>query len=205
MSDPHTKELSLTWFGQMPAEVLIQIGEWLEHHGDAERAGAYYSAALSIDPSQSLAAWRHGQLALGQGNWQLALERLETAAVLAPDHSPTKYLAGLAAERLDLHDSALRYVEAALELDPRNAGAWLLRLRCLAALERWDELRSACRASPKGVATAGEVNLWEALACAALGDMVSAGTCLARISRRVRQRYPDIVRELEQTIASTSG
>lgn len=192
--------LSVTWQGQNPAELLTQVGEWLERWGQKAQAMTYYEAALLVDPTYSLAAFRGGDLALRQQQYAYAVEKLECALRLTPDHAPTHYLTSLAYAGLGQMERALALAERALQYNPHHSGAILQKLRSLAALGRWEEIHSLCQKLPSHLLEAREIYLWHALATTHLGNLETARVLYDKISPRVRKRYSEAVRQIEARI-----
>jgi tetratricopeptide (TPR) repeat protein len=195
MSDPQPDSLLVSWRHQAPAELLTQIGEWLEDRGNLEEAYTYFGAAVTVDPQYSLAAFRHGKLALKNHHYSIAVTKLELAARLTPDHAPTHYSASLAYAALDRSQEALSAAERALELDPHHAGARLQVARALAKLERWQDLRTLIEGSQSTHAS-HEANLLRALAAYHLNDPDGARTILSRVPQHARRHHCKIVEQL---------
>lgn len=195
--------LSVTWQGQSPAELLTQAGEWLEEQGRGMEAMRYYEAALVVDPSYSLAAFRCGRLALRRQEHAYAVKMLKHALQLTPDHAPTHYLMSLAYAGLGQFERVLASANSALQYDPQHAGAVLQKLRSLAALGRWSEIDHLCRGLPSSILQGQEVCLWRALAATHLGQPEAARSLYKKVSRKVRRRYPEVAKQIEANLENS--
>jgi tetratricopeptide (TPR) repeat protein len=121
---------ALSWQNQTPAEVLVQIGEWLQEQGEFEAAARFYAAATVLEQDCALAYFRWGKLLLKQRNFSEAVKVLARAASITPDHAPTWYHLSQAYFDLGDYQQAAQAAENALKNDPNHAGAFLIRLRC---------------------------------------------------------------------------
>jgi tetratricopeptide (TPR) repeat protein len=191
--------LRVNWHGQAPAELLTMVGEWLEAGERGQESSEYYRAALAVDPNCSLAAYRLGHRAISLGRFAEAVEALEVAMRLAPDHAPTFHLASKAYNGLGRPDRAAQCADRALALNPLNVAAFLEKLRALAALERWREVEAAAD-GPFDSTDAPEILLWRALANFRLGRAESARDLYARVPLRLKRRYADVAAQIETEV-----
>lgn len=189
--------IAITWKEQQPAELLTQVGEWLETHKQYNFALAYYEAALSANPEYGLSAWRSGQLKLKQGNYADAAGNFEHMLKISPDHAPTHYLTSLAYSGMGQPERALAYAESALLYNPKHDGAHLQKLRCLGILENWSELNDACQSSPSSLNHAGEVHLWCALAALHVGDFQRGHFHYEQLSSKLKRQFSEVVKQIE--------
>ena len=197
MADETDSIISITWQKQQVPELLTQIGEWLELRSSAEDAMQYYEAALRVDPSYSFAAWKLGQMDLKNGEYNQAVLHLNRASRLAPDHAPTYYLLSLAYSATGQSSDALDAAESALKYNTNNVGAFLQKLRSLAQLGRWQELKNAHDASGFPPPVPNEAYLWYALASSHLNDTDTARVLFGKVSPKTRRTHKDVVQALE--------
>lgn len=174
----------------LTAEALLRLGEWRES-SEPGLAMEYYRAALRVEPTCALAAFRAGKLAIGERRFVEAVTLLENAAALSPGHAPTYQALAAAYAGLGEPARALEWCDRVLELAPQNPGAQLRKLRLLAELERWDELL----VSPADAAAA-EVRLLRSLALVHLGRDEEARAIWDRAPRSARQRFRDLAGRL---------
>src|SRR5437879_4048236 len=78
-----------------------------------------------------------GRSHLAAGDYAAAVEQFELSLLTAPNHAPTHYLASRAYFELREFVSALMHANLALHHNPNNQGAYLQKIRSLAALQRW--------------------------------------------------------------------
>lgn len=188
--------LQITWDNQLPAELLTQVGEWLENTAPHE-AYAYYEAALSIDSSYSLAAWRCGSLALKQQNYTYAVNKIEQSLRLLPDHAPSYYLLGKAYFGVKDYYQSLECSEKTLLLNPQHSGACSLKVSSLAALHKWKDLISYARSSFNHVEQPGETRMLLALALAHNNQIDEAIETYSFIPIKFKKRFLKTAQEIE--------
>lgn len=196
-------DLLVTWHDQQPAELLTQVGGWLERQGQREQALLYYDAAIALEPTYSLASFHGGQLALELQWCEEAVKRLTLALRLTPDHAPTHYLASKAYLCLEKYDDALAQAEATLHHDPNHSGAFLVKLRCLMAKQRWEEIERLNSVASAQFSGSSEANLILILALCHRGDLSKAQTLYAAISAKQRKRFHDLTRAIESCLSNT--
>ncbi len=194
-------ELRVTWGGQCPAELLTQLGEWLESKGDSAAALKYYASALAVDAEWSLGAYRAGHLLTKLNRPMEAAEYLERATAAAPDHAPTWYLAGKVSLSCGQPVEALRKAQRAIGLDPNHTGAALVALRALVELQEWSRILEFGTDRP-GLAASAEVRLIRALAHCRLGDPTAAKSVWSRTTLRERRRFPDLAKAIAQCLGT---
>lgn len=194
-------ELRVTWGGQCPAELLTQVGEWLESQGDSAAALTYYASALAVDAEWSLAAYRAGHLLAGLKRPTEAAEYLERAAAAAPDHAPTWYLASKVSLACAQPVEALQKAQRAIGLDPNHTGAALVALRALVELQEWSRILECVTTRP-ALAASAEVRLTCALAHCRLGDPTAAESAWSRTTPRERRRFPDLAKAIAHCLGT---
>ncbi|MEJ5253438.1 MAG: tetratricopeptide repeat protein [Chthonomonadetes bacterium] len=179
---------------QEPAELLTKAGEWLEDRGHFAEAVAYYQAALTVDRTFSLAAFRLGKLAYGQGEYQEAIKYLRYAARLTPDHAPTLYHLSLSYEKAEQPRHAIYWAWQTLRYNPEHDGAYLVLLRSYAALQWWRAVLRLYRRLPARLHGSWEPGVWLALAYAHLGQTQRALEMWRDLPPRIRKRYEAMFR-----------
>lgn len=198
-------DLHVTWGGQCPAELLTQVGEWLERQGDIPGALAYYDAAISVDDDWSLAAYRAGSLLARLNRPQEAAPYARKAVAAASDHAPSWYLASKVS--LSCGDAALAFEQAqrALELDENHVGAALVSLRALMLKADWHQVLDF-GTTWTTLACSTEARLIRALAFCRVGDYGQALMIWSETTPRERRRFSDVAKEVEASLeAATVG
>lgn len=185
-----------------PAELLTQVGEWLEDFGHLSMAQMYYEAALKVDKTFALALFRLGKLAYRTGKYSEATRFLKQATVLTPDHAPTYYQLALSCEKSGNFRSAVYWARQTLRYNSEHDGALLVLLRCYAGLRWWRSVQRICRSLPKRMHQAGEVKLWQALAYVWLGQMSKAAEIWTQVPSRIRKRYVGESQQIEKLLSS---
>ncbi len=131
------------------AATMIDLATLLEHEvGDSDRAMRARLVAYSDAPDRG--SWPHlERLAAVSGRWSELVDTLFAGAprLRQADQVPAWIeVARLAELRLKEPARALAAVDAALELQPQDAGALNARIRALRSLERWEDLCEAIAA-----------------------------------------------------------
>lgn len=115
---------------------LTNEGYSFARSGDWRTAIARYREAIGIDPSFSRAHGNLGYALNRLGNYEEAIEVLDTAISLAPHPSCYDYRA-FALGKLRRNDEALESLNMALDLSPANLNIMLHRARILMFLDRF--------------------------------------------------------------------
>ena len=170
-------------------------------HRQYESALTYYDAAQMLEPTSGFAAFRAGNLALECGQYETAIQKLLNALSAVPDHTPTTYLLARAYAGNRMPVDALKYAERTLQNDPNHAGALLLKLRSLADMQKWEEIRNLEGQLPTRLFEANEVYLWSALAHAHSRDTNQALQHYSKITEKTRRRFPDTVQVIASMIS----
>jgi len=178
------------------------MGEWLEGAGHLEVARMYYESALKIDKTFALALFRLGKLAYRTGKYDEATRILKQATALTPDHAPTYYQLALSYEKSGRLRSAAHWARQTLRYNPEHDGAFLVLLRCYAGLRWWRSVLRICTTLPQRMHQAGEVKLWQALAYTGLGQLSKASEIWEQVPNRIRRRYEEESRRIEQLLSS---
>ncbi len=101
-------------------EVYLQLGELHHQQGDIETAVVYFKRALVLDPTLSDRFIVQGQRAFDEGNYQAAIEPLNTHLLLFPEDVVAAYLLGQSHEATGDTDAALVLYERTLSLDSQR-------------------------------------------------------------------------------------
>lgn len=188
---------------QNPAELLTGVGEWLEGTGHLSQARMYYEAAFKVDKTFSLALFRLGKLAYKMGQYAEAAKALRQAVRLTPDHAPTYYHLALACEKAGKTRSAIHWAKQVLRYNSEHDdGAFLVLLRCYAALRWWRSVLRVCTVLPQRMHDIGEVKLWQALSYVRLGQISKAAEVWMSVPGRIRKRYREESLQIEQLLSS---
>ncbi len=123
---------------------LVQQGLTALDRGHAQQAESLLAEAVKTSPENTEARRHYAEALWQRGSRGPAIEQLTEAARLAPDD------AAIQLRLAEMHwaeaqaDQARRFVETALDLDPRLAAAWALRARLLAAAGKPREALADC-------------------------------------------------------------
>lgn len=177
-----------------PAEILTEVGEWLEDRGNFAEAVVYYRAGLAVDETFSLAAFRLGKLAFKRGEYQEAIKYLRYAVRLTPDHAPTVYHLSLSYEKAGQPRRAVYWAWQALRYNPEHDGAYLVLLRSYAALQWWRAVLRLYRRLPARLHGSWEPKVWLTLAHGHLGQTRRASEMWRELPPRIRRRYEAMFR-----------
>ncbi len=112
-------------------------------NGDRRRAIALLRALMADEPGYAKAYTNLGSLLLAAGRPAGARRVLAAAAGRFPDNALPPLLLGVAARRARRWAAALRFFDEAVARDPLSARGFRERARCLAALGRMEEARTA--------------------------------------------------------------
>jgi tetratricopeptide (TPR) repeat protein len=192
-------ELRMTWQEQAPASLLIQVGQWLEGRTLMEDALRFYRAAHGAAPTDAYASCCEGRLLNRQGRYSEALNALERAVGIGPDHAPTSYLAACAAAACGDRPAARRHAEHALRQDPRHTGACTVLLRLYAEDSDWARLIEATEACP-AVLAGHEAKLLAALASGMIGDRAQARRLFEAVSATKRRWHAALAERVRRCI-----
>lgn len=101
-------------------EVYLKLGELYNQQGDIETGLVYFKRALELDPTLAERFIAQGQRAFEEGNYQAAIEPLNTHLLLFPEDVGAAYLLGQSYEANGNTDTALIFYERTLILDPQR-------------------------------------------------------------------------------------
>ena len=101
-------------------DVYFKLGELYHQQGDVNTAVAYFKRALELNPELADRFITQGQSAFDAGNYQEAIEPLNTHLLLFPEDISATYLLGQSYEADSDTDSALVFYERTLALDPQR-------------------------------------------------------------------------------------
>jgi tetratricopeptide (TPR) repeat protein len=107
--------------------ILVGLGDVAREQEDPELAASYYNQALELAPQQRAALIGLGQLAIGRGNWNVALGYFEQAISQPGGNDDAQAQFWLAEGLLRAGDyrGATSAYERVLAIDPDFAEAWL--------------------------------------------------------------------------------
>ena len=98
-------------------DVYFKLGELYHQQGDIDQAVVYFKQALVVDPGLANRFISQGQQAFEAGNYQAAIEPLNTHLLLFPEDVGATYLLGQSYEANGNTDAALVFYERTLTLD----------------------------------------------------------------------------------------
>ena len=132
------------------AALLLEMGHLEEVVlGDGESSLAHYRRAHHIDPSYVPAHRALARRLFARGHWDELIQVLESELeVVSREEHRSALLAHLGeihAFHLEDTNEAVRYLRAALDLNPRDRHAAMVLRRIHARLEQWDELLELLR------------------------------------------------------------
>lgn len=189
MNDEEEVVIRISWASQSPGEMLAQIAEVLEELNISEEAVYYYQSALILQPSNDLAAYRLGKLLIKNGRYSDAIDLLKMALSGSQDHVDTLYSLSIAYFNAGEFSESLNVAKQALSLIPHHTGAYLLQLRSLGALGRWDEIKVLCKRVPAALDRSGEVAFWNYAAALNLGQLSLANSLFGRVPKKMMKRF----------------
>ena len=101
-------------------DVYFKLGELYHQQGDIEEAVVYFKRALVVDPGLANRFISQGQQAFEAGNYQAAIEPLNTHLLLFPEDIGATYLLGQSYEANGNTDAALTFYDRTLALDSQR-------------------------------------------------------------------------------------
>ena len=101
-------------------DVYFKLGELYHQQGDVEVAVGYFERALELNPALADMFITQGQNAFDAGNYQDAIEPLNTHLLLFPEDIAAAYLLGQSYEARGDMDNALLFYERVLALDAKR-------------------------------------------------------------------------------------
>jgi len=123
---------------------LVQQGVIALEHGRVKEAESLLGEAVKTCPDNAEARRQHAEALWECGLRSAAIEELAEATRLAPDEAEIQLRLAEMYWAEKQTDKALRFVEDALDLDPRLARAWALHARLLSAAGRHKEALADC-------------------------------------------------------------
>ncbi len=103
-------------------DVYLKLGELYHQQGDVDAAVAYFKRALALNPELANRFIAQGQNAFEAGNYQEAIESLNTHLLLFPEDVGAAYLLGQSYEANSDIDNALTFYKRTLALDSQQPG-----------------------------------------------------------------------------------
>ena len=101
-------------------DVYFKLGELYHQQGEIDQAVVYFKRALVVDPGLANRFISQGQQAFEAGNYQAAIEPLNTHLLLFPEDIKAVYLLGQSYEANGNTDAALTFYERTLALDSQQ-------------------------------------------------------------------------------------
>ena len=101
-------------------DVYLKLGELYHQQGDIDTAVVYFKRALVLDPGLAVKFISQGQQAFEAGNYQAAIEPLNTHLLLFPEDVRAVYLLAQSYEANGDTDAALAFYERTLALDSQR-------------------------------------------------------------------------------------
>ena len=101
-------------------DVYLKLGELHHQQGDIDTAVRYFRRAFELNPEMTDRFITQGQQAFDNANYQNAIEPLNIHLLLFPEDVSANYLLGQSYEATGDADSAIRFYERTLTLDPQR-------------------------------------------------------------------------------------
>ena len=101
-------------------DVYLKLGELHHQQGEIDTAVRYFRRAFELNPEMTDRFITQGQHAFDNANYQNAIEPLNIHLLLFPEDVSANYLLGQSYEATGDADSAIRFYERTLTLDPQR-------------------------------------------------------------------------------------
>jgi tetratricopeptide (TPR) repeat protein len=118
------------------AAALYQLGTSCCRRGDYRKAVTHFTAALKLDPTNSLIYHQRGESYLLLCRYQRAIADFQVAVRLSPEAPAILASRAIAYHQSGEHDRAIADCTAALALDPNHTEAYSTRARAAAEMGR---------------------------------------------------------------------
>jgi tetratricopeptide (TPR) repeat protein len=121
-------ELAADAAGRFPQSARAQFehGFYLQKRGSTGPAMQYLRRAMELDDRYEEPFFFYGDLLVKQSKWEEALEPLRKSIAIRPEYSPARVALARALTNLNQLPLALRELETAAALDPKNAQPWVM-------------------------------------------------------------------------------
>lgn len=108
------------------ARAQFEHGYYLQKRGSAEAAMKHLRKAMELDDKYEEPFFFYGDLLVKQMKWEEALGPLRQAIAIRPEYSPARVALARALSNLDQLPAAVKELEEAAKLDPKNAQPWVM-------------------------------------------------------------------------------
>jgi len=160
-NDPATTDLALAHEADRRAEALaaFSVGLLAEDNSDTEEALANYQKAFDLDSTNVELAVKIAYMDAQKNDAPSGIQVLKDAAKAAPKEPlPLIYLSQIYAKYLKKNDSALKYAEQALALDPNFYPSYLAIFELQAAAGQTDKVVQLLQRAVKS--TSSDAQFW---------------------------------------------
>ncbi len=130
------KELAADHWNQARAAVMISLAKDQYQTGNFDRSRETLTQAIELDPKNPNARVLSAQLAIEQGQMELADRELSVARNLDPNNAQAFYLSGVVYQRWALPQKAYEFYSEAYEKNPNELAYLMAKGEMLVAMDR---------------------------------------------------------------------
>ena len=131
------------------ARAQFEHGYYLQKRGNTEPAMEYLRKAMALDDKYEEPFFFYGDLLVKQMKWEAALGPLRQAIAIRPEYSPARVALARALSNLDRLPAAVKELEEAAQLDPKNAQPWVMLSQMYFRMGDEDRARDAKETSQR--------------------------------------------------------
>ena len=131
------------------ARAQFEHGYYLQKRGSTEPAMRYLRKAMALDDKYEEPFFFYGDLLVKQMKWEASLGPLRQAIAIRPEYSPARVALARALSNLDQLPAAVKELEEAAQLDPKNAQPWVMLSQMYFRMGDEDRARDAKETSQR--------------------------------------------------------
>jgi tetratricopeptide (TPR) repeat protein len=125
------------------ARAQFEHGYYLQKSGQTEAGITYLRRAMELDSNYEEPFFFYGDLLVKQSQWEDALAPLRKSIAIRPEYSPARVALARALSNLNQLPAAVKELELAVTLDPRNAQPWVMLAQLYFRMGDEDRARTA--------------------------------------------------------------
>ncbi len=125
------------------ARAQFEHGYYLQKQGRTDAGMTHLQRAMELDDQYEEPFFFYGDLLVKQSQWQAALAPLRKAIAVRPAYSPARVSLARALSNLNQLPAAVKELEQAAELDPKNAQPWVMLSQLYFRMGDEDRARAA--------------------------------------------------------------